>query len=61
MTKARTGKQPPPWKKAAPKNSGHTSLSGEEKAAAKKSARRAGRPYPNLVDNMKITRKKKKK
>jgi hypothetical protein len=61
MSKARAKTPSPPWKKAPPKNTRHTSFSGEEKAAAKKSARRAGRPYPNLVDNMKIAEKQKKK
>jgi hypothetical protein len=53
--------QSPPWKKTAPKNTRHTSLCSDEKAAAKKSARSAGRPYPNLVDNMKFARKQKQK
>jgi hypothetical protein len=53
--------QSPPWKKAPPKNTRHTSLCSDEKAAAKKSARSAGRPYPNLVDNMKFARKQKQK
>ena len=41
-----------PWKKAAPKSASHTHLSPAQKARAKRSAKRAGRPYPNLVDNM---------
>jgi hypothetical protein len=41
-----------PWKRAAPKGSAHHHLTPAKKAAAKKRARRAGRPYPNLVDNM---------
>ena len=42
----------PPWKKPAPKGAPPTKLTPEmrEKAAAR--ARAAGRPYPNLVDNM---------
>jgi len=34
-------------------------LSPAKKAAAKASAKAAGRPYPNLIDNMKAARKKK--
>jgi hypothetical protein len=41
-----------PWKKAAPKSARHTKLSPAKKAKAKRSAKRAGRRYPNLVDNM---------
>jgi hypothetical protein len=45
----------PPWKKANPrKKAGKNSkkLSAAKKAAAKRSAKKAGRPYPSLVDNM---------
>ena len=35
-------------------------LSPSQKAAAKQRAKAAGRPYPNLVDNMAVARKKKK-
>ncbi|CAL78705.1 hypothetical protein BRADO5006 [Bradyrhizobium sp. ORS 278] len=50
-----------PWSKANPrkragKPSKHLTLS--EKATAKSRARRAGRPYPNLVDNMSVAAKK---
>jgi hypothetical protein len=48
-----------PWDKGNPKKT-HTRLSGASKKAAKKSAQRAGRPYPNLVDNMNAARKQKK-
>jgi hypothetical protein len=53
----------PPWKKANPrKRAGKTSkkLSPAKKAAAKRSAKKAGRHYPNLVDNMRAVGKKKK-
>jgi hypothetical protein len=53
-------KRTKPWKKAAPKKASHTKLSPAEKQAAKRSAKRAGRPYPNLVDNMKVASRKKK-
>ena len=48
-----------PWKKAAPKSAPHRKLSGSQKAWARRSAKKAGRPYPNLVDNMKAVKKKK--
>ena len=32
-------------------------LSPEKKAAAKAAAKAAGRPYPNLIDNMRMARK----
>ncbi|WOB48730.1 hypothetical protein NYR97_16020 [Xanthomonas hydrangeae] len=44
---------PPPWKRPNPKRkSASTPLSDAQKAAAKQRAEEAGRPYPNLVDNM---------
>lgn len=50
-----------PWKKSNPrKTSGKASkhLTPAKKAEAKRSAKKAGRPYPNLVDNMKVAKKK---
>jgi hypothetical protein len=41
-----------PWKKPAPKGSRHTPLTPADEAKARRSAKSAGRPYPNLVDNM---------
>lgn len=35
-------------------------LSPKQKASAKAAAKAAGRPYPNLVDNMRAAKKKKK-
>ena len=35
-------------------------MSPEKKAAAKARAKAAGRPYPNLIDNMAMSKKKKK-
>lgn len=35
-------------------------LSPKKKSAAKARAKAAGRPYPNLIDNMAAARKKKK-
>ena len=50
----------PVWEKARPKSLGSPKkLSPAKKAAAKASAKAAGRPYPNLIDNMKAARKKK--
>ena len=46
-----------PWKKAAPKKSRHTKLTAKSKAAAKRQAKKAGRKYPNLVDNMNAAKK----
>ncbi len=54
---AKTKKKP--WKKAALKKSGHTKLTPKSKAKAKASAKRAGRKYPNLVDNMQAAQKQK--
>ena len=55
-----TKKSKPVWEKARPKSLGAPKkLSPAKKAAAKASAKAAGRPYPNLVDNMKASRKKK--
>ncbi|WP_165797431.1 hypothetical protein [Solimonas fluminis] len=44
-------KELPPWKRGKPPGKGQ-SLTPEQKAAAKARAERAGRRYPNLVDNM---------
>ena len=49
---SKSAKRKAPWKKPAPKGTRHKSLSPSQKARAKRSAKRAGRPYPNLVDNM---------
>jgi hypothetical protein len=54
----------PPWKKANPtKKAGKKSkrLSPGQKSRAKASAKKAGRPYPSLVDNMNAAKKKKRK
>lgn len=49
----------PVWDKKRPKDLGKPkSLSVKKKAAAKRRAEAAGRPYPNLVDNMAAARKK---
>ena len=47
------------WDKARPKSLGASKkLSPAKKASAKAMAKAAGRPYPNLVDNMRAARKK---
>jgi len=49
----------PVWDKKRPKGLGKPKgLSPAKKTAAKKMAAAAGRPYPNLVDNMRAARKK---
>ena len=44
------------WDKPNPAKT-HKKLSPAKKAAAKASAKAAGRPYPNLVDNVAAARK----
>lgn len=47
------------WDKARPKGLGKPKkLSPDKKSSAKTMAKAAGRPYPNLVDNMRAARKK---
>ena len=55
-------KRRPPWKKANPKAKTGTSrkLSPKQKGSARTAARKAGRRYPNLVDNMKAAQKGKR-
>ena len=45
----------PVWETKNP-NKKSKKLSPKKKAAAKASAKRAGRPYPNLIDNMRASR-----
>ena len=46
------------WDKKNPKTKS-TKLTPAQKSAAKTRAKAAGRPYPNLVDNAAVSRKKK--
>jgi hypothetical protein len=47
------------WDKARPKDLGKPKkLSPTKKASAKASAKRAGRPYPNAIDNMRAAKGK---
>jgi hypothetical protein len=43
------------WDKPNPKKK-HKKLSPEKKAKAKAAAKAAGRPYPNLIDNMRMAK-----
>jgi hypothetical protein len=47
-----------PWDKPNPKKKS-TPLTDKQKASAKARAKAAGRKYPNLVDNMNASRRKK--
>ena len=47
---------PPVWKKKAPKKQGSTKLTPEQIEMARERARKAGRSYPNLIDNMAIAK-----
>ena len=46
------------WDKPRPKSAGKVDpLSKKQKRSAKAMAKSAGRPYPNLVDNMRAAKK----
>jgi hypothetical protein len=47
----------PVWEKPNPKKKS-TPLTSAQKAKAKAAAKKAGRKYPNLVDNMRASRGK---
>ena len=49
----------PFWEKDAPKDAKEKHLSKKQAIMAKARARAAGRPYPNLVDNVAAARMKK--
>jgi len=52
-------KEKPVWDKARPKDLGAPKkLTPAKKTEAKAAAKAAGRPYPNLVDNMRAAKKK---
>ena len=48
----------PFWEKEAPKDAKEKHLSRKQVQSAKAHARAAGRPYPNLVDNVAAARSK---
>lgn len=47
----------PVWETPAPKGTKTKPLSPAQKAGAKRTAAKAGRRYPNLVDNMRASTK----
>jgi hypothetical protein len=49
------------WDKKAPSDHEARALTEKQKRQAKARAHAAGRPYPNLVDNAAVARKKKGK
>jgi len=50
-------KAKPVWNKPRPKGLGPSKqLTSAKKAKAKAAAKKAGRPYPNLVDNMRAAK-----
>ena len=51
-------KKTPPWNKKKPKGRKPTKLTAAKKASAKAAAKKAGRRYPNLIDNMRAAKKK---
>lgn len=52
-----SSRRPPPWEQPRPQNAGKTKLTPESIAWARDRARRAGRRYPNLVDNLAALRR----
>jgi len=45
------------WNKKRPKDLGKSkALSSGQKRSAMRAAKKAGRPYPNLIDNMRAAR-----
>jgi hypothetical protein len=51
----------PPWKRRKPHRGRSSTLSPAAKAEARKRAAKAGRRYPNLIDNMAVARRKRAK
>ena len=51
-------KNKPVWETKNP-NKKSKKLTPAKKSAAKAAAKKAGRPYPNLIDNMNAAKKKK--
>ena len=56
--KSKTASRKAPWRKPNPKAQTKKSrkLTPAQKSAAKARAKTAGRPYPNLVDNMAVAK-----
>ena len=60
----KSSKRRPPWKRRNPrkaKGKPSTHLSTADKAKARRRAKRAGRRYPNLVDNMRVAAQKRRR
>lgn len=60
MASRHRSRDEPPWEHANPKPArGEKTrhLTPAQKASAKRAAKKAGRPYPNLVDNMRVAAK----
>ena len=53
-------KPTPPWRKKRKRKGTPAKLSPEDKQAAKSRSARAGRRYPNLIDNMWAASRKKR-
>jgi hypothetical protein len=54
------GKVKAPWDKKRPDDLPKPKkLTASQKSSAKKAAKAAGRPYPNLIDNMRMAQKRK--
>jgi len=52
-------KSKPVWEKSRPKSLGKPKkLTAAQKAKAKAAAKKAGRPYPNMIDNIRAARGK---
>jgi hypothetical protein len=50
----------PPWWQSPPKKAKRTKLTPASKAKARAMAGEAGRPYPNLVDNMRAAKEQRR-
>ncbi len=50
-----------PWKRKAPTGGHHTKLTPESIAKAKAAAKKAGRKYPNLIDNMRAAQEQRER
>lgn len=55
----KTAKAKPVWKKKRPAGLKKTTLTPAQKQEARTRAAKAGRRYPNLVDNMAVAKKTK--
>lgn len=53
-------KDTPVWEKGLPKDHRSKPMTSKQVAQAKARARSAGRPYPNAVDNIAVSRSNKK-